>query len=97
MRRSQEGAQIAERRSVSLASERAATGAQRRWPEANLLADLHHGQVPFRLVVVERHAGMFKEAHDLLVALLQTDEQIERLAPLDSSSGSRWRGGRFGI
>jgi len=61
--------------------ERAATEAQQRWPEANLLAGLHHAKVPLGEVVVEGHMSVLEETRDLHVALVKADERVEGLAP----------------
>ncbi len=86
-RRGEHGAQVAEGGGMFLAAE----------GSADRLPDFHHAQVPFGLVVVEVHAGVFEEAHHLLVALLQEDEQVQRRAPFDPPPGSRRWGGRFGV
>jgi hypothetical protein len=38
-----------------------------------------------RKVRPEGHAGVLEEAHNLLIAVLEADEQVEGFAPLDPS------------
>ena len=42
----------------------------------DFLADFHHAQVPFRLIVGEGHGGIVEEPQRIVFVVAQTDQQI---------------------
>jgi hypothetical protein len=61
----------------------------------NLLAQFHHAQIGFSLIVGQRHLKVGHETQDEVLMLLQAEEKIEDIAFLDGSAlafAFRWRG-----
>src|SRR5437870_3578240 len=60
----------------------------------NLLAQFHHAQIGFGLIVVKRDGKIMHEPQDQVVILLQADQQIESIAFLWGASfaWTLWRG-----